>query len=128
MSPVETVVYSDGTTATGVAPLPRRSPAQQGHDHLCSLRRQMRFLEQVKSGHADSRREIAALRWAIETLELARAASTPQPADAELRRLHAQRDALLEVLKLARSIIGHPDDAHTQMIDAAIKAVEGEKT
>ena len=39
-----------------------------------------------------------------------------------------QRDALLEVLKLARSIIGHPDDAHTQMIDAAIKAVEGEKT
>ena len=49
-------------------------------------------------------------------------------AAAELRRLHAQRDALLEVLKLARSIIGHPDDAHTQMIDAAIKAVEGEKT
>ena len=44
---------------------------------------------------------------------------------AELRRLHAQRDALLEALKLARSIIGHPDDAHSQMIDAAIKAVEG---
>ena len=39
----------------------------------------------------------------------------------------AQRDALLEALKLARSVIGHPDDAHTQMIDAAIKAVEGEK-
>ena len=38
--------------------------------------------------------------------------------------LKAQRDALLEALKLARSIIGHPDDAHTQMIDAAIKAVE----
>ena len=38
--------------------------------------------------------------------------------------LIAQRDALLELLKLARSIIGHPDDAHTQMIDAAIKAVE----
>ena len=38
--------------------------------------------------------------------------------------LTAQRDALLEALKLARSIIGHPDDAHSQMIDAAIKAVE----
>ena len=49
-------------------------------------------------------------------------------AAAELRRLHAQRDALLEALKLARSIIGHPDDAHTQMIDAAIKAAEGETT
>ena len=48
-------------------------------------------------------------------------------AAAELRRLsavEAQRDALLEALKLARSIIGHPDDAHSQMIDAAIKAVE----
>jgi hypothetical protein len=30
------------------------------------------------------------------------------------------------MLKLARSIIGHPDDAHSQMIDAAIKAVEEE--
>ena len=51
-------------------------------------------------------------------------------AAAELRRLarvEAQRDALLEMLKLARSIIGHPDDAHSQMIDAAIKAVEEQK-
>ena len=38
--------------------------------------------------------------------------------------LEAQRDALLEALKLARSIIGHPDDAHTQMIDAAIAKAE----
>jgi hypothetical protein len=38
--------------------------------------------------------------------------------------LKAQRDELLEALKLARSIIGHPDDAHSQMIDAVIKAVE----
>lgn len=38
--------------------------------------------------------------------------------------LRAQRDALLEALKLARSIIGHPDDAHSRLIDAAIKAVE----
>ena len=42
----------------------------------------------------------------------------------EYTRVLAQRDALLEMLKLARSIIGHPDDAHSQMIDAAIKAVE----
>ena len=41
-----------------------------------------------------------------------------------LLKAEAQRDALLEALKLARSIIGHPDDAHSQMIDAAIKAVE----
>ncbi|HSG20130.1 MAG TPA: hypothetical protein VLA31_05115 [Burkholderiaceae bacterium] len=41
--------------------------------------------------------------------------------------VEAQRDALLEALRLARSIIGHPDDAHSQMIDAAVKAVEGEK-
>ena len=48
-------------------------------------------------------------------------------AAAELRRLHSQRDALLEALKLARSVIGHPDDAHTQMIDAVIKTVEETK-
>ena len=44
-----------------------------------------------------------------------------------LLAVEAQRDALLEALRLARSIIGHPDDAHSQMIDAAVKAVEGEK-
>ena len=45
---------------------------------------------------------------------------------AERYALRVQRDALLGALKLARSIIGHPDDAHSQMIDAAIAAVEGE--
>ena len=53
--------------------------------------------------------------------------SNIRAAAAELRRLaavEAQRDALLEALKLARSIIGHPDDAHTQMIDAAIAKAE----
>lgn len=55
-------------------------------------------------------------------------ADITEAAAAELRRLHAENEALLEALKLARSIIGHPDDAHTQMIDAAIKAVEGERT
>ncbi len=48
-------------------------------------------------------------------------------AERRLFAVEAQRDALLEALRLARSIIGHPDDAHSQMIDAAIKAVEGEK-
>lgn len=65
----DTITYSDGTTATGTAPLPNRSPAQQERDHLCSLRRQMRFLEQRKPGYAEARKEIAALRWAIERLE-----------------------------------------------------------
>jgi hypothetical protein len=49
-----------------------------------------------------------------------------EPAQEPVATLIAQRDALLEMLKLARSIIGHPDDAHSQMIDAAIKAVEEE--
>lgn len=44
--------------------------------------------------------------------------------DKKLVEIERQRDALLEALKLAKSIIGHPDDAHSQMIDAAIKAVE----
>ena len=43
---------------------------------------------------------------------------------AEMQRKAAAYDTLLEALKLARSIIGHPDDAHSQMIDAVIKAVE----
>lgn len=51
-------------------------------------------------------------------------ASHHRQAAAELRRLHAENEALLEALKLARSIIGHPDDAHTQMIDAAQQALE----
>ena len=45
---------------------------------------------------------------------------------AELRRLVAQRDALLEALKLAQAIIGHPEDAHSQFIAATIARVEGE--
>lgn len=69
---------------------------------------------------ADELEEAAGEYWRFQK-------STGYGAAAELRRLsavEAQRDALLELLKLARSIIGHPDDAHTQMIDAAIKAVE----
>ena len=42
-------------------------------------------------------------------------------------RLIAAAPELLEALKLARSIIGHPDDAHTQMIDAAIAKATGEQ-
>ena len=49
------------------------------------------------------------------------------PGHANARLIAAAPD-LLEALKLARSIIGHPDDAHTQMIDAAIAKATGETT
>jgi len=41
---------------------------------------------------------------------------------AKLRRLHALNGELLEALKLAQSIIGHPEDAHSKLIAAAIRA------
>jgi hypothetical protein len=44
--------------------------------------------------------------------------------EANARLIEAAPD-LLEALKLARSIIGHPDDAHSKLIDAAIKKAEG---
>ena len=65
--------------------------------------------------------------WLAQVLDAYSTAPHHKQAAAELRRLQAQRDALLEALKLARSIIGHPDDAHSQMIDAAIKAAEEAK-
>ena len=53
----------------------------------------------------------------------------------QIADLKAQRDELLEALKLARSIcndltysdfnFGHPDDEHGRFIDAAIKKAEG---
>jgi hypothetical protein len=49
-------------------------------------------------------------------------------AAAKLRRLHALNGELLEALKLAQSIIGHPEDAHSKLIAAAIAKAEGEKT
>ena len=49
-----------------------------------------------------------------------------QRQDQRVLALTAQRDALLEALKLARSIIGHPDDAHTQLINAIIAKAKGE--
>ena len=45
-------------------------------------------------------------------------------AAAEVRRLHESNQELLAALKLARSIIGHPDDAHTRMISDAIAKAE----
>ena len=45
-------------------------------------------------------------------------------AAAELRRLHSVNAELLERLKLARSIIGHPEDAHSKLISAAIDKAE----
>jgi hypothetical protein len=70
---LQTVVYSDGTSVTGTGPLPKRSPAQQQHDHMCSLRRQLRFLERTGPGHRHAEREIAALRWAIDQISTKRA-------------------------------------------------------
>jgi hypothetical protein len=49
-------------------------------------------------------------------------------AAAELRRLHALNGELLEALKLAQSIIGHPEDAHSKLIAAAIAKAEGGQT
>ncbi len=48
---------------------------------------------------------------------------TNEAADA-LRRLHAVNAELLEALKLAQSIIGHPEDAHSKLISAAIAKAE----
>jgi hypothetical protein len=71
------------------------------------------------------RRSAAELRWLhAECNDLAHQLNESNERNG---RLKAQRDALLEALKLARSIIGHPDDAHSQMINAVIKAVEETK-
>ena len=45
-------------------------------------------------------------------------------AAAELRRLHEQNQELLEALKLAQAIIGHPDDQGSKFILAAIAKAE----
>ena len=47
-------------------------------------------------------------------------------AAAELRRLHKSHQELLAALKAAKTIIGHPDDAHTRMIADVINKAEGE--
>ena len=46
---------------------------------------------------------------------------------AELRRLHEVNTELLEALKLAKSIIGHPDDDASKFIAAAIAKATGEQ-
>lgn len=43
---------------------------------------------------------------------------------ADLKAVNAE---LLEALKLAQSIIGHPDDAHSKLIAAAIAKAEGQQ-
>ncbi len=43
------------------------------------------------------------------------------------QRLIAAAPELLEALKLAQSIIGHPEDAHSKLISAAIDKAEGVK-
>ena len=51
----------------------------------------------------------------------------PEQAAAELRRLHAQRDALLEALRMMRRKYGEYACSVCDRADAAIAAVEGEK-
>ena len=64
---------------------------------------------------------------ALETAEISYISMVR--AAAELRRLHAQRDALLEALKAAEPYLRHADVAYNVYVQAraAIKAVEGEK-
>jgi flagellar biosynthesis/type III secretory pathway protein FliH len=47
--------------------------------------------------------------------------------EAEVERLRALNVELLEALKLAQQIIGHPDDAHSKLIAAAIAQTEGQR-
>jgi hypothetical protein len=61
--------------------------------------------------------ELEASKWLIDQQEAAD----------ELRRQHEVIAELLEALKLARSIIGHPEDAHSKLISAAIDKAEGVK-
>ncbi len=65
-----------------------------------------------------------ALRLADALEGRAERAWTRAEAAAELRRLHALNGELLEALKLAQSIIGHPEDAHSKLIAAAIAKAE----
>jgi hypothetical protein len=44
----------------------------------------------------------------------------------EIRRLHEVNQELLNALKLAQAIIGHPDDQGSKFIFAAIAKAEGE--
>ncbi len=50
-------------------------------------------------------------------------ARTREERDAN-QRLIAAAPELLEALKLAQSIIGHPEDAHSKLISAAIAKAE----
>jgi hypothetical protein len=67
-----------------------------------------------------------ALRLADALEGRAERAWTRAEAAAELRRLHALNGELLEALKLAQSIIGHPEDAHSKLIAAAIAKAEAQ--
>lgn len=51
-------------------------------------------------------------------------ANLSRPNAAELRRLRRVNAELLGALKLAQSIIGHPEDAHSKLISAAIAKAE----
>ncbi len=63
----------------------------------------------------------------IERLRDAGVGYSQQTMDAAVREREKLREVnaeLLEALKLAQSIIGHPEDAHSKLISAAIAKVE----
>jgi hypothetical protein len=77
-----------------------------------------------RQGHSNT---LGGFRLKIDEKALRELRAALEQQDEPVATLTAQCDALLEALKLARSIIGHPDDAHSRLIDAAIAAAEGEK-
>lgn len=81
------------------------------------------WTERLRKDAKANRPEALRLAAALEVRGLL--GTTAHEAAAELRRLHAVNAELLAALKLARSIIGHPDDAHSRHIAAAIAKAEG---
>jgi hypothetical protein len=72
--------------------------------------KQVPLVERLESVPVDAR--LAVDDGPYSTSFYAVGAMAHEAAD-ELRRLHSVNAELLEALKLARSIIGHPEDAHS---------------
>ena len=84
----------------------------------CKMHHPPTVKQKQEEKHAAFEREWAAQRAANERAEADRA---------ETKRRAELFPELLEALKLAQSIIGHPDDAHSQHIAAVIAKAEGEQ-
>jgi hypothetical protein len=84
-------------------------------DHACKLVAQMH--------HAATGYIQGPIRGVVEDI----AETEREELRAEVERLRALNVELLEALKLAQQIIGHPDDAHSKLIAAAIAQTEGQR-